>query len=762
MSATQFLRRIDLARSSFAKQLGTCARVGLALSLAALTSCSADESVLERSVLDDDPACVGTQGYALGDAPPVFTLQDIGYTLTVLGQLQAAVTPLVAMGLPPEPLFTGSWTNWSSETDIRNALAKLGVMRGILDKANLWDLYAGNIHPALNVAPVPGVHPGTATMPAASCDEAALTNRTIDGTCNDLAQPSMGARGIRFGRNIMPYLPHTVTNPDGTTSSTLVKNPSAQADLANLMNPSPREVSRHLFTAPNGGQQKVPFLNMFAAAWIQFQVHDWFDHGESNPLDGFTIPLASDDPFVKKFKIASMYVPKTKPDASRTPIDNVVGLPPTFQNDVTHWWDGSQIYGSDAATAQRLRSGVGGKLKVDANGLLPKAADGFDDTGMRRNWWIGLAIMHNVFAKEHNAIADMLAAKYPNWTDQQLYDKARMINSALIVKIHTVEWTPAILPNKALEVGMNANWYGLEKFIQWGTPDNQPLPPLVFKQAFGIPDSSWPDVKPIVYGVAGGDRDLKKNPFLAQVGVMQDVPFTLTEEFVSVYRMHPLLPGKFPVRTLNGPKVADYTMNATRNAGARNILETHPMQDLLFTMGHEHPGALVLQNYPQFIQELDIPLIGKMDMGTVDILRDRERGIPRYNAFRANLRMKPVASFEELTGNNATLVAALKKVYGSDAGAINRMDALVGTLAEGIRPACYGFGETLFQVFTVMATRRIQADRFLTTDYTPAVYTPEGIDWVEGNSFKSVLLRHYPELASTGLAGVKNAFFPWD
>jgi hypothetical protein len=330
------------------------------------------------------------------------------------------------------------------------------------------------------------------------------------------------------------------------------------------------------------------------------------------------------------------------------------------------------------------------------------------------------------------------------------------------VKIHTVEWTPAILPNKALEVGMNANWYGLEKFIQWGTPDNQPLPPLVFKQAFGIPDSSWPDVKPIVYGVAGGDRDLKKNPFLAQVGVMQDVPFTLTEEFVSVYRMHPLLPGKFPVRTLNGPKVADYTMNATRNAGARNILETHPMQDLLFTMGHEHPGALVLQNYPQFIQELDIPLIGKMDMGTVDILRDRERGIPRYNAFRANLRMKPVASFEELTGNNATLVAALKKVYGSDAGAINRMDALVGTLAEGIRPACYGFGETLFQVFTVMATRRIQADRFLTTDYTPAVYTPEGIDWVEGNSFKSVLLRHYPELASTGLAGVKNAFFPWD
>jgi hypothetical protein len=61
-----------------------------------------------------------------------------------------------------------------------------------------------------------------------------------------------------------------------------------------------------------------------------------------------------------------------------------------------------------------------------------------------------------------------------------------------------------------------------------------------------------------------------------------------------------------------------------------------------------------------------------------------------------------------------------------------------------------------------MATRRIQADRFLTTDYTPAVYTQEGIDWVEQNSMKTVLLRHFPELANSGLADVKNAFFPWE
>jgi hypothetical protein len=732
---------------------------GLTLSLVLAAGCETtpvDESVLDRGLLNDNPYCVGDDGFALGEAPPILTMADIAYTLGALGQLQAAVTPLVTMGLPPEPLFTGTWTNWSHEPDIRMQLAKLGVMRGILDKANLWDMYLPNINPQLVGLPGLGA---SGTMPAvpAGCNENALTNRTIDGTCNDLAKPSMGARGVRLGRNIQPF-----TGVDPTTGLP-IKNPAAQFDALNFMNPSPREVSRQLFTASSpSARAKVPFLNMFAAAWIQFQVHDWFDHGESEMTAPWIVPLMPDDPYIKKFKTLALVVPRTKTDATRTLTDKFL-LPPTYQNDVTHWWDGSQVYGSDTATADRLRSHVGGKLKVDANGLLPKAADGFDDTGFRKNWWIGLAVMHNLFAQEHNSIADMLAANHPDWTDQQIYDKARMINSALIVKIHTVEWTPAILPNKALEMGMNANWYGLEKFINWTTPSNPTgakLPPAVLQAAFGLTDAQFKDIKPIIYGVAGGDRDLKKNPATVSAtfpGI--DVPYALTEEFVSVYRMHPLLPDSWEIKSLaTNTKIAEYAMKDVRNSGARKVMEQYGLKDIVFTMGEQHPGALVLNNYPQFIQELDIPFVGKMDMGTVDLLRDRERGIPRYNAFRKSLRMKPITTFEELTTDPATL-AKLKKVYGND---VNKIDALVGTLAESSRPECYGFGETLFQVFTVMATRRIQGDRFLTTDYNANVYTQEGLNWVETNSMKTVLLRHFPELASTGLADVKNAFYPWD
>ena len=49
-----------------------------------------------------------------------------------------------------------------------------------------------------------------------------------------------------------------------------------------------------------------------------------------------------------------------------------VNEPMSYQNDVTHWWDGSQIYGSDTVTNTKLREFNHGKLKVADNGWLPK------------------------------------------------------------------------------------------------------------------------------------------------------------------------------------------------------------------------------------------------------------------------------------------------------------------------------------------------------------------------------------------------------
>ncbi len=161
------------------------------------------------------------------------------------------------------------------------------------------------------------------------------------------------------------------------------------------------------------------------------------------------------------------------------------------------------------------------------------------------------------------------------------------------------------------------------------------------------------------------------------------------------------------------------------------------------------------------MQELSIPFNPVYDLGAVDILRARERGVPRYNEFRRQLGLNPIHKFEDLTSDTEA-VRQLKEIYGTDENAVELLDLLIGTLAEGTRPDGFGFGETMFQIFILNATRRLQADRFYTDCYTEEYYTKEGLEWIDKTDFKGVILRHYPELAQTGLANIKNAFEPWD
>jgi len=84
---------------------------------------------------------------------------------------------------------------------------------------------------------------------------------------------------------------------------------------------------------------------------------------------------------------------------------------------------------------------------------------------------------------------------------------------------------------------------------------------------------------------------------------------------------------------------------------------------------------------------------------------------------------------------------------------------MVGMYAEPLVKG-FAFSETAFRVFARMASRRLKSDRFLTRDFTPAVYTQTGLDWIADNTMLTVLRRHHPDLAPA-LEGVENAFKPW-
>jgi hypothetical protein len=322
-------------------------------------------------------------------------------------------------------------------------------------------------------------------------------------------------------------------------------------------------------------------------------------------------------------------------------------------------------------------------------------------------------MMSTVFIREHNAVADALKAAYPQWTDEDLYQRARLVIAALIAKIHTVEWTPAIIAHPTTITGMSANWWGLAgKRIH---------------QLFGRISSS-------------------------EIGV----PYSLTEEFSIVYRMHPLIADSYEFRSAADDQlIAEHSFPEIAGPQAQEVAERIDLGDAFYSFGVAHPGALVLNNYPRFLQQFQRPDNDQlMDLAATDILRSRELGVPRYNQFRRLLHLKPARSFEDLTEDPVQL-AALRRLYRG----VDSVDTIVGMLAEK-RPAGFGFSDTAFRIFILMASRRLNSDRYFTQDFTPEIYTQLGLDWVQQTSMTDILLRHYPQLRPA-LRGVPNAFQPW-
>ncbi|PIG69587.1 hypothetical protein AARAC_002702 [Aspergillus arachidicola] len=524
-------------------------------------------------------------------------------------------------------------------------------------------------------------------------DERFINARNSDGKFNSLELPLMGCSGMRFGRNF---------------SRQYTQKPNEDQ----LWTPNPRLVSERFMARKLSGFIPATSLNLLAAAWIQFQIHDWLQH-ESCPDDFYNkskevydIPLPPDD----SWPHGRMILPRTKPDETLDPSDIKC---PGYKNINTAWWDDSQIYGSSETVTKELRTKhQDGKLSQVHKGrvaFLPHDSAGNPKTGFPDNWWIGMEMLHTLFALEHNAICDMLRTAYPDWTGDKIFDKARLINCALMAKIHTIEWTPAILAHPALRISMNANWWGLagEKLTKWSAESRRAVKLSVF---------------------------------------------------VSVYRMYPLIPDSLAFFGAEDGKhkstipFPDASFNKAQGPFDLGI----SFADSFYSFGINYPGAITNNYYPGFMRDLSTPDGQLRDLGTVDVLRDRERGVPRYNQFRRLLRMSVPKTFEELTGGNKELAGELREVYGD----IELVDTLVGSHSEPL-PKGFGFSETAFRIFILMATRRLKSDRFIAGQWNAETYTKEGFRWLQNNGMKDVLMRHFPEL-EVHLKNSKNVFAAWE
>lgn len=567
--------------------------------------------------------------------------------------------------------------------------------------------------------------------------------------------------------------------------------------------------------------------------------------------------------------------------------------PITTRNTVTAWWDASQIYGYDERSRQRVKrdprdraklamaapddgsvtsAGLGYLPLLEADSPMNPAWAGQAATAFPDNWTIGLSFYHNLFAREHNLFVDGFrqqaaktpdadsglrhpdrpdeAIRYRDVSDDELFEVARLVIAAEIAKIHTIEWTTQLLYNEPLYKAMNANWSGLlakheaasavldrivthglgrskdeRKATDWysvlaagpgifGLGNQVPAKGFVFRRLFQGEEDHWSLENP--QHINGGINHFGS-------------PFNFPEEFVSVYRLHPLVPDLLEFRRLAGdPNAISERIPVVESfrAKATEMMRDRGLADWGLTMGRQRMGALTLENHPQFLQNLRMPRLQSstqtIDVAALDIIRDRERGIPRFNEFRRQYGLRQLTSFDDfidrrLPAGSAErqrqeeLARILREVYGQhrcdeskiitaaqrnvDKSAINDclghpdgslvdnvedIDNMVGWLAESVRPHGFAISETQFLVFILNASRRLFSDRFFTSSFRPEFYTHYGVRWVNDNGpggkrwergepnghrqevspLKRVLLRTVPELGDE-LRGVVNAFDPW-
>jgi hypothetical protein len=296
-----------------------------------------------------------------------------------------------------------------------------------------------------------------------------------------------------------------------------------------------------------------------------------------------------------------------------------------------------------------------------------------------------------------------------------------------------------------------------------------------------------------------------------------------------VYRLHPLLPDALEFRDLNGDpnKIVSKTPIVKSFRGAATEMMTSAgLANTALSLGRQRLGLLTLGNHPGFLQNLEMQRLETetktIDVAALDLVRDRERGIPRFNEFRRQYGLTQLTRFDDFVDTRLApdsaerkrqeaYVLGLREVYGqhvcdaakiitdsqlnADGSQINDclghpdgstvdniedVDTVVGWLAEGPRPHGFAISETQFVVFIINASRRLYSDRFFTSSYRPEFYTQFGLDWVNNNgpdgkvmekgepnghpqevsTMKRVLLRTLPELGAE-LESVVNVFDPW-
>jgi hypothetical protein len=435
--------------------------------------------------------------------------------------------------------------------------------------------------------------------------------RSIDGSGNNIAHPGVNASGAQFVR-IAPN-----DYEDGVAEM-------RATGLSSAPLPNPRTVS-NVVVAQSGDMPNRFGTSDWIWQWGQFIDHDLtLSDGIADPADMMLPPgdMLDDGSGVMAFQRAEFDM------ATGTGSSN----PRQQVNELSGWIDASNVYGSSQARADELRSFSGGRLKTSPGDLLPFNINNFpnangpapDPTALfiagdvRSNEQVSLTSVHTLFVREHNRLADRIAARNPSYTDEEIYQKARRLVGAELQIITYNEFLPALLGSK----GRLKKYRGYDPTINAGI----------------------------------------RNEFS-----------------VAAYRLgHSALSPMLRRLDANGNSIGDLPLrsvffNAPTILTARDSVD--PFYRGLSSQRHQAIDAKIIDDVRNFL--FGPPGAGGFDLAALNIHRGRDHGVPGLNDVRVALGLKRHRNFADIT-KDRTLRAALASTYAD----VDDVDLWVGGLSE--------------------------------------------------------------------------------
>ncbi|XP_076309330.1 salivary peroxidase/catechol oxidase-like isoform X2 [Tachypleus tridentatus] len=471
--------------------------------------------------------------------------------------------------------------------------------------------------------------------------------RTIDGSCNNLRNPTWGKSFTAFNR---------ILRPDYADGLTLPRIASDGGPL-----PSARDVSVKATPDANKPHRAFTLLIM---QFAQFLDHDLTLVGLTKANDGsgilcckeeiqknprlrhpacLEISISKDDPFFSKHGETCMEFVRSLP--SPRPLCSLGSREQL--NQLTAFIDASNVYGSTKIEEEELRQHSNGLLRVSRLGnveLLPKETDQnveceqsqanndflcFKAGDERANEQVDLAVLHTIWMREHNRVARVLAYYNPGWNDEILYQESRRIVGAEMQHIVFNEFLPLLLGR-----GVMSKFNLLLKRRGHSTNYDPTLNPGI-ANAFGAAAYRYG------HTLVQGTLDLieKPNKIVDKVSI-RDAFFN-------------------PSRLYEPGNLDHLLRGLVRQPSQRfDSFVTNELTNHLF----QPPGK-------EF----------GMDLVALNIQRGRDHGLPGYNAWREHCGLPKAQSFDDLIPwMNPNSISAFKSLYRN----VNDIDLFPAGIAE--------------------------------------------------------------------------------